>query len=350
MSSAIAPDPVAAAIEEPSCPKHMAYGPCGGVEIDGTCEVDTRPCPFVGRELVSWLGPPPAGLAPQHSSAHELAGLAARRPIVIGEVPAGSLDLDLHRRSAATLATGCDAGMSGDAPWARVQLPPTLRAELLADEGLRAWVVLNCRDANRVALEGELAGLVAVGAAGVHCVTGDHPAGGDRPDAQAVFDLDSTRLTALARTSGLLVSVAEAPATPPADLRVPRLISKVRAGAGWCVTNFVGDHHVLADFVAEAHALAPALHFVVSIPVVSNLAALAQLRRFPGLSLPPETIEAAEHLAGAAGPVAAAVELAERALAINGVSGVNLSAPMANGPSAVADDLAAVGRALGGGR
>jgi methylenetetrahydrofolate reductase (NADPH) len=349
MSSAIAEGPPVAVIQEPGCPKHMAYGPCGGVEADGSCEVDARPCPFVGRDLVSWAGGPPPGIAPQHASAHELAGLAARRPIVIGEVPACSLDLDLHRRAAAVLASGCDAGMSGDAPWARVQLPSTLRAELLADEGLRAWVVLTCRDANRAALEGELAGLVAVGAAGVHCVTGDHPAGGDRPDAQAVFDLDSTRLAALARTSGLLVSVAEAPDTPPVALRVPRLISKVRAGAGWCVLNFVSDRGVLEDFIAEARAVVPALRFVVSIPVVSSAAALSQLRRFPGLSLPPETVEAVEQLGGD-GPTAAAVDLAERALAIDGVSGVNLSAPMASGPSVVARHLAAIGRALGGGR
>jgi len=116
------------------------------------------------------------------------------------------------------------------------------------------------------------------------------------------------------------------------------------------VVNFVGDQHVLADFVAEVRELAPALRLVVSIPVVSGAAALTQFRRFPGLSLPPETIEAAGHLDGAGGPVAAAVDLAERALAIEGVSGVDLIAPMTGGPSVVAQDLAAVGRALGGGR
>jgi methylenetetrahydrofolate reductase (NADPH) len=349
MSSAIAVGSPVAALQEPGCPKHMAYGPCGGVEVDGSCEVDRRPCPFLGRDLVTWVANPPSAPTPRHASAHELAGLAARRPVVIGEVPACSLDLDLHRRSASILASGCDAGMSGDAPWARVQLPPTLRAELLTDEGLRAWVVLTCRDANRAALEGELAGLVAVGAAGVHCVTGDHPAGGDRPDVQPVFDLDSTRLAALARSSGLLVSVAEAPATPPVELRVARLMSKVRAGAGWCMLNFVADRGVLADFVAQVQELAPGLRVIVAIPVVSSAAALTQLRRFPGLSLPPETIEAVGH-AGPAGPVAAAVAIAERALRIEGVSGVHLSAPMVGGPSIVARDLAAVGRSLGGGR
>jgi methylenetetrahydrofolate reductase (NADPH) len=350
MSSVIAAGPPIGALRQPGCPKHMAYGPCGGVGRDGSCEVDARPCPFVGRELVSWAGDVAVGTTSAlHASAHDLNNLAATRPVVIAEVPASSLDLDLHRRSASILAGCCDAGLSGDAPWGRVQLPPTMRAELLADEGLRAWVVLTCRDGNRAALEGELAGLVAVGAAGVHCVTGDHPVAGDRPDVEPVFDLDSTRLAALARHSGMLVSVTEAPTAPPTAQRVARLVSKARAGATWCLLNLVGDHRVLADFVAEVREAAPSLRLVVSIPVVTSVAALDQLRRYPGLSLAPETIRAVEEHGRATGPVATAVALAERSLAIEGVSGVNLIAPSAGGADVVSRDLAAIGRALGGG-
>ena len=107
----------------------------------------------------------------------------------------------------------------GDHGAERVHFPPSYRARLLADEGVAAWPGVNCRDRNRVALEGELAACADAGVAGVHCVTGDHPALGHRPDAMPVFDLDSTDLTALARREGLRVSVAHAPASPPAGLQ-----------------------------------------------------------------------------------------------------------------------------------
>jgi methylenetetrahydrofolate reductase (NADPH) len=338
-------------LSEPGCPKHMAFGPCGGVAADGSCEIDARPCPFVARDLVSWPGGAPVRTPhPLGSAAWELQAIAGRRPLVLAEIPVCSLVVDDHRRSAGVLAVGCDAGMTGDVPWARVQLPPVMRSELLTDEGLRAWVVLTCRDRNRAALEGEIAGLMAVGAAGVHCVTGDHPVGGDRPEAQAVFDLDSTRLAALARHSGLLVSVTESPAAPPVALRADRLASKARAGAGWCIVNFVADRFLLADFVARARVLAPSLLFLVSVPVITTPDALERFRRLPGASLPAETIRAIEESGRVTAPVTAAIELAERALDIDGVVGVSLCAPAApSGPDLVSRDLAATGRALGGG-
>ncbi|MBV9921774.1 MAG: methylenetetrahydrofolate reductase C-terminal domain-containing protein, partial [Pseudonocardia sp.] len=52
-----------------TCPKHMVYGPCGGVTAAGGCEVDAAlPCPFVDGPTVRWEGlaegsapaPPPA--------------------------------------------------------------------------------------------------------------------------------------------------------------------------------------------------------------------------------------------------------------------------------------------------
>ena len=45
----------------------------------------------------------------------------------------------------------------GDHPGARVQFPPSYRALLLRGRGIGVWAGLNCRDRNRVALEGELA-------------------------------------------------------------------------------------------------------------------------------------------------------------------------------------------------
>ena len=152
------------------------------------------------------------------------------------------------------LAGVADAALFGDAGWARVQLPPSYRAALVAGEGLRPWAGLNCRDRNRVALEAELHGLADVGAA-VHCVTGDHTELGHRPDAQPVFDLDSTQLAALAAAAGLLVSVAENPVAAPVELRPARAAEKAKAGAQVCIVNHAGTAERLRAFVSATQAL-----------------------------------------------------------------------------------------------
>src|SRR5260370_1110801 len=124
----------------------------------------------------------------------------------------------------------------GAHPGARVQFPPSYQVRLLVDAGVAGWAGINCRDRNRVALEGEIAACADAGAAGVHCVTGDHPAAGHRPDAAAVFDLDSVELVELASTAGALparplCSAAHAPAAPPAGKRLASLLAKIDAAA-----------------------------------------------------------------------------------------------------------------------
>src|ERR687890_602308 len=45
---------------EPGCPKHMVFGPCGGVRADLSCEMATHRCPFTERPLApQWAEPAP---------------------------------------------------------------------------------------------------------------------------------------------------------------------------------------------------------------------------------------------------------------------------------------------------
>ena len=46
------------------CPKHMHYGPCGGVRDDLSCELGDRPCPFAVGPLPEWTGGDPAPAPP----------------------------------------------------------------------------------------------------------------------------------------------------------------------------------------------------------------------------------------------------------------------------------------------
>jgi methylene-tetrahydrofolate reductase-like protein len=323
-----------------TCPKHMVYGPCAGVTAEGGCEVDAAlPCPFVDAPTVRWAGPDPTAAAPA-------AGWSAGRPFVLADLPTAPLDRSALLRSADLLADGVDAVLIGDHPGARVQFPPSYRTLLLHDHGVTVWAGLNCRDRNRVALEGELAALADAGAAAVHCVTGDHTAIGHRPDAAPVFDLDATRLAAAARAAGLLVSVAESPGAPPAARRPARLAEKVRAGAQVCIVNHAGGRSPVAEFVAAG----PDIPYIACVPVVLGPAQARLLAAFPGLVLPPG------FLAGildapdpAAAGIDAAVRLTEELLDVPGVRGVDLGAvPVKGEEDATCRALATVGRAIRG--
>jgi 5,10-methylenetetrahydrofolate reductase len=309
------------------CPKRMDFGPCGGVEFDGSCEVSSHRCVFLDLPTVRWEGPEP--MNPPASAMREL---LASRPVVVADFPARALDAASIEECGGILAGTVDAVLAGDAGNARVQFPPAYRAALIRRAGLDVWSGLNCRDRNRVAIEGELAALAHAGVAGVHCVTGDHTLTGDRPDALPVFDLDSTEAASLARAAGHLVSVAEAPATPPVDRRPDRLLQKMRAGAEVCFVNHAGGAAPVAEFIDRAQQLGAAMAFIPCVPVVVDRASAELLASFTTLVLPEGYLE---RILAASDPfaqgIAEAVALSQAMLDIDGVRGVNLSGGTAPG-------------------
>ena len=160
----------------------MVYGPCGGVRADGGCEMVAMPCVFPGAARRGRLG---AGPGP------------VQVPLVLTDLSAPPADAATLIATARVLAPSCDAVLVGDHQ-DRPDFPPSMLARLVAEAGARPWVTLACRDRNRIALEQELRGLRHDGLATVLCVTGDGRAFDVRPDVTQAFDLDGTRLAALA--------------------------------------------------------------------------------------------------------------------------------------------------------
>ncbi|WP_394769122.1 methylenetetrahydrofolate reductase C-terminal domain-containing protein [Lacisediminihabitans sp.] len=318
------------------CPKLMEYGPCGGVRLDGSCEVSPHPCVFLETPTVRWHGgAEPGGAAQQSEGAVRMRGLLSTRQIVVADFPARALDAASIAECASALTGRVDAVLAGDAGTARVQYSPSYRAHLIRSAGLDVWTGLNCRDRNGVAMEGELAGLAHVGVSGVHCVTGDHTLTGSRPDARPVFDLDSTEAAALARASGHLVSVAESPAAPPVARRPSRLLEKQHAGAELCFVNHCGGAAAVAAFVGAARGVGVTMRFIPCVPIVVDRASAELLRSFTTLVLPEGYLD---RILAARDPfaqgVASAADLARSLLAIDGVAGVNLSGGAGQGREA----------------
>lgn len=333
------------------CPKAMTFGPCGGVHADGACEVATHPCAFLGGALpIRW---PAAQSSPTPASpaAGEIRAILDRRPLVMTGFPVRPMTSADIPAVAAALAGRTDAALAGDAGSSRTQYPPSYRAALMAREGMRVWMGVNARDRNRVALEGEFAALADVGVAGVHCVTGDHTLSGDRPDAQAVFDLESTSMLPLARRAGLTASFAESPAAPPVEHRGERVREKQRAGGQLCLTQYAGDAEDLAAFLARCRAAGADLPVLPGVPLVIDPEGLDLVASFPAAALPAgfaAELAAARDLRAAG--IRLAVRLGAELLALDGVAGVVVAGGWRRGDEVgYARALGDVAAELGGG-
>jgi 5,10-methylenetetrahydrofolate reductase len=300
----------------------MVFGPCGGVRDDGRCELAEHACVFLAPPLPRWSGPTPPAPTPRPEGLLER---ARRGPVVLADLTVAPFDRASVRSVVGVLAPVSDGLLIGEHQ-NRPDLPPTLMAEEVLAAGGRPWTTLACRDRNRLVLEQELAGLAVVGVDGVLCVTGD----GRRAEVPAgitsAFDLDGTRLAALATAAGLSAAVPESPDSPPVPLRPVRVAEKQRAGAQLCVLNHVGSPARLAEFIAAARAAGATLPFIAAVAVYTDERSARVLQRFPGLHL--ENSAVAQVL-GAPDTVTAGIDAAvaeaRALLAVPGVVGVNLS-------------------------
>jgi 5,10-methylenetetrahydrofolate reductase len=246
-------------------------------------------------------------------------------PLVLTDVSVPPADARALAATAKILAPSCEAVLVGDHQ-DRPDFPPTMLAGLLTDAGATAWVTLACRDRNRIVLEQELHGLRENGRATVLCVTGDGRAYDVRPDVTQVFDLDGTRLAALAAAIGVPTAVAESPTAPPLPVRPERLVQKQHAGAGAAVLNHVGSASAVAAFLAGARRAGLSIPVIASVAVYTDARSAAVLTALPGLDLDASTVES---VLTAPDPVAAGIAAAVREalalLSVEGVHGVNLS-------------------------
>lgn len=331
----------------------MTYGPCGGVNPDDTCEVAPTTCVFLRRSLpVPWT-PSAAGGGKDVATraGRELQAIARRRPLVLTGIPARAMSSQTVAPTAAELAGSVDAVLSGDAGRARVQFPPSYRAALIAATGLRVWMGVTSRDRNRTATDAELASLAALGAAGVHCVTGDHTRTGDRPDARPVFDLESTTMLPRARALGLFASFAESPAAPDVASRGARVAQKQRAGGQLCFTQYAGDVDDELAFVARCRDAGATVPVLPGVPLVVDREGAELLASFHAAKL---TTGFLDRLFAARDVRAEGVRLAVAhgsALLDSGeVGGVVVAGGVRRGHEvAYATALATVARELGGG-
>jgi methylenetetrahydrofolate reductase (NADH) len=270
--------------------------------------------------------------------------LSAGRLALTAELPAvdGGGIADVERRLE-PLRDWVDAVNVTDNTAAHAHASPLAVSIAVLGCGVEPVMQLVCRDRNRLALQSDIVGASMHGIENICCLTGDDVTAGDEPDAQRVFDLDSLGLVTLASAlsegrylSGrplepaprLFIGAVETAGAAPFEPRVERALQKVGAGArflqlqiGFVPGNLASFMRAAADTgLSERAALMP------SIPILRSARALHFLHgKVPGVDVPAEVIERVE---GASDQEAEcfelACELAEQALALEGVAGLHL--------------------------
>ena len=244
-------------------------------------------------------------------------------------------------RQARGYAPYVDAVNCTDNSAAIVRMSPVAAAAIVARTGLIPLVQLTCRDRNRIALQSDILGAVAVGAAGIVAMTGDPPGTGNHPDAKAVFDITSLELMRavrglregrfmsgdpVSRPPDLLVGGVENPAE--GERSVARLAAKVEAGMEFVQTQLVFDVEAFARWMEQVRAagLHERVHILAGIAPVRRASIARYLREHvPGVLVPDATIA---RLDQAADPPEEGVQIAAEVLRavreIPGVRGAHL--------------------------
>jgi methylenetetrahydrofolate reductase (NADPH) len=204
--------------------------------------------------------------------------------------PPRGIELNRLLRIADLLKGKVDAVNVNDNPNSNVRMSSLICSRLLLERGLEPIFEQSMRDRNRLALQSDLLGAAAVGIQNVLCLTGDHPSKGDHPEANKVFDLDSTQWIAAVkriRDQGILLNGKKITGRPKffiggvanpfmktLDLHIIRLENKITAGADFIQTQPVFDPEAFQRWMTRVEEAG----LIDQVPIITGVAALKSLQ------------------------------------------------------------------------
>jgi len=222
--------------------------------------------------------------------------------------PRGAVPSVIQRKGE-LLKRCCDALNVTDNQTAIVRMSSLSSCTLLKQLGVDPVMQVVCRDRNRIALQSDILGAIALGIGNVLCLTGDHQKFGDHPSAKGVFDLDSIQLIQMLsqmrdekkflsgeKISGevpLFIGAAENPYADPFEYRVLRLAKKVKAGADFIQTQAIFDVGKFTKWMETVtdRGLDKEIHILAGIIPIRSAGMARYMRdNVPGVSVPDEIV------------------------------------------------------------
>ena len=222
--------------------------------------------------------------------------------------PRGAVPSVIQRKGE-LLKPFCDALNVTDNQTAIVRMSSLSGCVLLKELGTDPVMQMVCRDRNRIAIQSDILGAVALGIGNVLCLSGDYQSFGDHPTAKGVFDLDSVQLIYVLRqmrdekkfisgekVSGevpLFIGAVENPYADPFEYRVLRLARKVRAGADFIQTQAIFELGKFAKWMQMVtdRGLDQQVHILAGIIPIRSVGMARHMRdNVPGVSVPDEIV------------------------------------------------------------
>ncbi len=250
------------------------------------------------------------------------------------------------QRKGEQLRNCCDAVNVTDNQTAIVRMSSLAGCTLLKTLGVDPVMQIVCRDRNRIAIQSDVLGAVALGIGNILCLSGDHQKFGNHPTAKNVFDIDSIQLIQALKTmrdekkficgediSGevpIYIGAAANPFADPFEFRVTRLAKKVKAGADFIQTQAIYDIAKFAKWmeIVRDRGLDKQVHILAGIIPIRSVGMARYMRDYvSGMSVPDEILarmEKAEDVKEEG--VKIPLELIEQLKEIPGVHGIHIMA------------------------
>lgn len=249
------------------------------------------------------------------------------------------------KRRAAVLRGSVDAINVTDSNRGVAAMAAIPAAVLVRDSGVEPVVQITGRDRNRIALQADVLGSVALGLDNFLFMSGDDPKYGNHPEAVHVKDLDGIGLLKMAVTmrdehrflSGdeikpppeLFIGGTASPFVKPMAADLEKTVQKINAGADFLQTQPVFDLATFSQWLAELRRVGGGREAAViaGVLILRSVEQAERLARLPGIALGREVMDRLKKAADAEQEgIAIAVEMAKSLHALPGVRGVHFYA------------------------
>lgn len=260
--------------------------------------------------------------------------------------PPKSASRRIVERKAELLRLCCDAVNVTDNQTAIVRMSSWAACTILKQQGVEPVLQIVIRDRNRLAIQSDVLGAVALGVQNILCLSGDHQRLGDHPTAKGVYDLDSIQLIQTLKKmrdekkflSGsdirgdvpIFIGAASNPYADPFEYRVIRLAKKVEAGAAFIQTQAIFDVEKFKRFMEMVRdmGLDEKVHILAGV-IPTKSAGMARYMRdyVAGVVVPDEIVKRMEDAKDAKEEGARiCLEIIEQLIEIPGVHGIHIMA------------------------
>ncbi len=237
--------------------------------------------------------------------------LAAGKFSVTGECgPPKSADGTIIAEKAKLLNGYVDACNITDNQTAVVRICSMASGYIAQQNGMEAIMQMTCRDRNRLAMQADILGAVALGIHNILCLTGDHMSFGNHPQARGVHDIDSVQLIRMFKDMRdekkfqcgdempveprLFIGCAENPFGDPFEYRALRLKKKIEAGADFVQTQCIFNIPKFKKWMEMVRALGlhKEIKILAGITPIKGAGMAKYMQNFvPGLEVPQEIVD-----------------------------------------------------------